>query len=135
MWRRNFGFVPRDLLATARDEFRTNKFYDCLQKCDRLTSVYGDLPEGKEAQVAGRGYPRYPERLAVACDQMNQRTASMYLTLAESWVKKGQSAEALARHEKVATLAPNSRLSDIATAEMTRSRSTSGTAATGGQKP
>lgn len=125
----------RDLLAAAREEFRTNKFYDCLQKCDRLTGVYGDLPEGKEARSLAEDIRGNPERLAVACDQMNQRTATMYLTLAESWVKKGQSAEALACYEKVAKLTPNSRLSDIATAEMTKLRATSGTATTGGQKP
>src|SRR5262245_39447253 len=39
----------RDLLAVARDEFRTNKFYDCLQKCDQLATAYPGLSEAKEA--------------------------------------------------------------------------------------
>ena len=34
------------------------------------------------------------ERLAAACEQMNDRTAAMYLALAESWSKKGQDKEA-----------------------------------------
>ena len=37
---------------------------------------------------------------------MNQRTAAMYLTLAESWSKKGQPAEAMACLEKVTKLSP-----------------------------
>ena len=127
--------TARDLLATAREEFRASKFYDCLQRCERLMAVYGDLPEGKEAKSLSEDIRSNPERLAAACDQMNQRTASMYMTLAESWVKKGQPVEALACYEKVAKLSPGSRLADLAAAEMTRLRSTSGTAVTGGVKP
>ena len=125
----------RDLLAAARDEFRTGKFYDCLQKCERLTTIYGDLPEGREAKSLDENIRGNTERLAVACDQMNQRTASLYLTLAEAWVKRGEPVEAVACYEKVAKLIPNSRFADIATAELIRLRSTSGTAATGGVKP
>jgi len=125
----------RDLLARAREDFRTDKFYDCLQRCDRLTGSYGDLPEGKEAKSLAEEIRGNPDRLAMACDQMNERTASMYLTLAEAWVKKGQPVEALACYEKVARLTPNSRLADIASAEMTKLRATSGTAVTGGMKP
>jgi uncharacterized protein YyaL (SSP411 family) len=125
----------RDLLARAREDFRTDKFYDCLQRCDRLMSVYGDLPEGKEAKSLAEDIRGNPDRLTIACDQMNERTASMYLTLAESWVKKGQPVEALACYERVARMTPNSRLADIATAEMTKLRATSGTTATGGVKP
>ena len=76
-----------------------------------------------------------PERLAAMCEQMNERTATMYMTLAEAWVKKGQAAEAIACFEKVARLCPNTRQADIALAEVTRIRTSGKTVPTGGMKP
>src|SRR5438445_621142 len=44
----------RELLAQARDEFRTQQFYGCLEKCELIAANYPDLPEGLEAsQLAG----------------------------------------------------------------------------------
>jgi tetratricopeptide (TPR) repeat protein len=125
----------RDLLATAREEFRTNKFYDCLQKCDQIAVAYAGLPEAKEAAALAADIKGNPERLAAVCEQMNQRTAGMYLTLAESWAKKGQLAEAIACYEKVAKLCPNTRQAEIATAQIAKLRANGGTSTTGGIKP
>jgi len=127
--------AARDLLAAAREEFRSGRYCDCLEKCDQLASVYSDLAEGKEAAGLAAEIKGNPERLAAVCDQMNQRTATMYLTLAESWAKKGQPAEAIACLEKVAKLCPNSRQADIAQGQLTKLRANGGTAATGGIKP
>ena len=59
-----------------------------------------------------------PERLAVACDQMNDKAAAMNLALAEAWMKKGQEKEALACLEKVVKLSPNSPYAMQAQARM-----------------
>jgi len=112
----------RDLLAQAREEFRAGRFHDCLQKCEQLAAAYGELPEGKEAKALGEDIRGNPERLAIACDEMNQRTAAMYLTLAEAWARKGQTAEAIASYQKAASLLPESRVADVATAELVKLR-------------
>lgn len=125
----------RDLLAAAREEFRTSKFHDCLQTCEQLASVYADLPEGKEAKALGDDIRGNPERLSIACEQMNERAAAMYLTLAESWARKGKAAEAIASYQKAARLTPNSRAADIAAAEIVKLRAAGGAALTGGMKP
>lgn len=125
----------RDLLAEARDDFRSSHFYDCLQKCERLSSTFGDMPEGNEARSLAEDIRGNPERLSVACEQMNQRTATLYMTLAESWTKKGQPVEALACYEKVTRLSPNSRLAGIATAEITKLRANGATSPAGLQRP
>ena len=114
--------AARDLLAAAKEELRTSKFYDCLQKCEQLATAYAELPEAKEAAAISAEINGNPERLAAACDQMNQRTVAMYLTLAEAWAKKGQTAEAIACYERVSKLSPNSRQADIAFAQMTKLR-------------
>ena len=53
---------------------------------------------------------------------MNERTAAMYMTLAEAWSKKGQLVEAVACYEKVAKLCPNTRQGDVALAQMSKLR-------------
>ena len=52
---------------------------------------------------------RIPDLMARACDAQSQRTGAMYLSLAEAWVKKGQSAQAQACLEKAIQAAPGSR--------------------------
>ena len=125
----------RDLLAAAREEFRADRFYDCLQRCDQLAAAYPDLSEAKEAAALAADIRGNPERLALVCDQMNQRTAAMYMTLAESWVKKGQGAEAVACYEKVAKLCPNTRQAEIATAQINHLRANGATSPAGLVKP
>jgi thioredoxin-like negative regulator of GroEL len=110
----------RDLLAMAKEEFRRGRYHDCLQRCEQLSTGYPDRTEAKEAGTLAAEIKDNPERLAAACEQMNEKTAAMYLTLADSWVKKGQNAEATACLEKVMKLAPNSRQAEFAQARLTK---------------
>src|SRR5204863_7771642 len=80
----------RELLAQARDDYRTQQFLGCLERCEVLAAGYADLPEGAEAQQLANEIKENPEFLARACDSLNMRMGVMYLTLAESWEKKGQ---------------------------------------------
>jgi tetratricopeptide (TPR) repeat protein len=115
--------IARDLLAVARDDFRAGRLYDCIQKCEQIATGYAELPEAKHADAMLTDIKGNPERLAKACEQMNERTAAMYMALADSWTKKGQPAEAVACLRKVMALCPNSRHSDLAQAELVRLQS------------
>ncbi|HEY1187715.1 MAG TPA: thioredoxin family protein [Gemmata sp.] len=112
--------VARDLLAVARDDFRAGRLYDCMQKCEQLALAYSELPEAKAAGALLNDIKGNPERLAKACEQMNDRTAAMYMALADSWAQKGQSAEAVSCLKKVMALCPNTRHADLAQAELTK---------------
>ena len=83
-----------DLLAAAREAFRAKRYADCLDACDRLAAGFADLPEGKEGETLAARVTGDPVRLAAACEQMAERTANLYLTLADTWEKKGQPQEA-----------------------------------------
>jgi thioredoxin-like negative regulator of GroEL len=107
-----------DLLAVARDDFRAGRLYDCIQKCEQLSTAYSELPEAKDAKALLADIKSNPERLAKACEQMNDRTAAMYFALAESWAKKGQDTEAAACLKKVMALCPNTKHADLAQAEL-----------------
>jgi hypothetical protein len=51
---------------------------------------------------------------------MNERTATMYLSLADSWSRKGQPTEAAICLKKVMILCPNTRHSDQAQIELVK---------------
>ena len=125
----------RDMLAVARDDFRAGRLYDCIQKCEQLATAYSELPEAKDANALLADIKGNPERLAKACEQMNDRTAAMYFALAESWSKKGQDAEAAACLKKVMALCPNTRHADLAQAELTKLQAKTPAIPTGLTKP
>jgi thioredoxin-like negative regulator of GroEL len=102
---------PRDLLASAREAFQAKRYADVLDACGRL----GDSPEAEAlaAQVTGD-----PEKLAAAIEQRNERTAALYLTLAETWEKKGQPKEARECLEKASKLCPSGKPGEQARAKL-----------------
>ena len=108
----------RDLLAQGKEEFRAGKYYDCLQRCEHLAAAYADRPEAKEGAALAAEVNNNPDRLAAACEQMNDKTAAMYLALADTWAKKGQHREATACLEKVMKLSPNSGHANLAQARL-----------------
>ena len=83
--------------------------YDCIQKCEQIATAYVELPEARDAEALITDIKGNPERLAKACEQMNERTATMYMALAETWTKKGQAAEAAACLKKVMALCARTR--------------------------
>jgi thioredoxin-like negative regulator of GroEL len=127
--------LARDLLATAREDFRLGRMYDCMQKCEQLTTGYAELAEVRDATAILADIKNNPERLAKACEQMNDRTAAMYLALADSWTKKGQNAEAAECLKKVIALCPNTKQADIAHAELTKIQGKTPAIPTGLTKP
>lgn len=125
----------RDLLALAKEEFRTGRYYECLQRCELLSAGFADRPENKEGTALAAEIKSHPDRLAAACEQMNEKTAAMYLALAESWTKKGQDKEATACLEKVMKLCPNSRHAELARAQLTKLQGRDPASPAGFKKP
>lgn len=139
--RRNTEFAAarirraQDLLSLARSEFKLTKYHLCLQHCDELTTLFPDSPESREAASLSLEIQTDPERLAIADAQLRERTAAMQLALAESWARKGQSAEAAACLERVVKLCPVSRLADEAKARLASLGNAAEAYPTGFRKP
>jgi tetratricopeptide (TPR) repeat protein len=104
----------RDLLAQAREDFRTKQFVGCLNRCDTLCSTYADLPEGSEAQQIAAEIKSNPEYLQKACDSLNTQLGVLYLTMAETWIKKGQPQQAVACLERLIQTMPGTRHAETA---------------------
>ena len=100
--------LVRDLLATAREEFRLNRFAECLELCERITADFAHTPEVRDAAALSDQIKNDPDRLMAVVERQQERTATLYLALADTWTKKGQAKEAAACLEKVLTLCPNS---------------------------
>jgi tetratricopeptide (TPR) repeat protein len=103
-----------DLLAQAREDYRTQQFLCCLDRCEVLIAQYTDLPEGAEAAQLTSDIKSNAEWAKLACDQMSDRLGVLYLALADTCLKKGQPQQAVHYLERVVQNFPASRHAEAA---------------------
>jgi thioredoxin-like negative regulator of GroEL len=108
------GRAARELLDQARDDYRRQKYLSCLDRCENLIANYADSAEIAEANKLVAEIKTNPEWTKQACEQMGERLSTLYLTLAETWLKKGQPQQAVFYLERVVQTFPNTRNADIA---------------------
>ncbi len=96
----------RDLLAQAREDFRTQQYLCCLDRCEALSSQFADLPEGAEAARLSADIKSNGEWAKMAADQMSDRLGVLYLALADACLKKGQPQQAAFYLERVVQNVP-----------------------------
>jgi tetratricopeptide (TPR) repeat protein len=108
------GRAARELLEQAREDHRKKLFLSCLERCDDLTAHYADSEEAAEAARLAAEIKANPEWTKQACDQMGERLGALYLTLAESFLKKGQPQQAVFYLERVVQTFPNTHNADLA---------------------
>jgi TolA-binding protein len=104
----------RELLAQAREDYRTQQYLCCLDRCEVLAANYGDLPEGIEAVQMGAEIKNNPEWMRKACDDLSDRLSMLLLARAETCLVKGQQAEAVRCLERVIQGFPGSRQAETA---------------------
>ncbi len=104
----------RELLAQAREEYRTQQYLTCLNRCEVLQASFPDLPEGAEAvQLAGE-IKNNPEWMRLACETLSDQLGVLYLSLAETWLKRGQPQQAVICLERVVQTLPGTRQAEAA---------------------
>jgi len=108
------GQRARELLAQAREDYRTQQYLCCIDRCELLASTYGDLPEGAEASQLVAEIKNNPEWMQQACEGLSDRLGGLYLSLAETWLKKGQPNQAILCLEKVIHSLPGTRQAEAA---------------------
>jgi thioredoxin-related protein len=112
----------RELLAQAKEDFRGKLYLICLDRCETLASGYGDMPEGAEAMQLAAEIKGNPELLQSACDSLTERLSGMYLSLAETWLRKGQPKQAATFLERVCSTFPGSRQAEVAQIRLSQIR-------------
>ncbi|HBI43608.1 MAG TPA: hypothetical protein DDY78_12280 [Planctomycetales bacterium] len=103
-----------DMLAQAREDYRTQQFLCCLDRCEVLIAQYADLPEGAEAAQLTSDIKSNAEWAKLACEQLSDRLGVLYLALADTCLKKGQPQQAVYYLERVARNFPTSRHAETA---------------------
>jgi thioredoxin-like negative regulator of GroEL len=119
----------RELLAQAREDYRTQQFLCCIDRCEVLAASYGDLPEGEEARLLSAEIKNNPAWMQTACESLSERLGSLYLALAETWLKKGQTQQATQCLEHIVKSFPNTRQAEVAQLRLGRIQSPTATPA------
>jgi thioredoxin-related protein len=114
------GQRARELLAQAREDFRTEQWLCCLDRCDLLVGTFGDLAEAADALQMATSIRSNPDWMQKACDGMSVRLGEMYLGLAETWLQKGQPQQAMLCLERVIRTFPGSRQAEAAQYRLTQ---------------
>src|SRR5262249_3311609 len=104
----------RELLSQAREDYRAQQYLGCIDRCETLVSTYIDLPESAEAAQLLAEVKNNPEWLRLACDSLSERLGNLYLSLAESWLARGQTQQAISYLERVVQTAPGTRAAQTA---------------------
>jgi thioredoxin-related protein len=104
----------RELLAQAREDYRTQQFLCCLDRCEILAANFADLPEGTEAVQLAAEIKNNPDWMQTACDNLTDRLGLLYLAMAETWVRKGQPQQAAQCLERVIQACPGTRQAEAA---------------------
>ncbi len=108
----------RELLAQAREDFRTRQFLTCFERCESITSMHADAPEAAEAGHMLKEMKANPEWMQQACDALSERLGSLYLSLADACAAKGQNQQAMGYLERVLQAAPGTRSAESAKARL-----------------
>src|SRR5262249_42268999 len=104
----------RELLGQAREDYRTQQYLCCLERCEVLATNYPDLSEGVQAIQLASEIKGNPEWMRQACDTLSERLGVLYLSLAETWLKKGQPQQAMNCLERVIQTLPGTRQAEAA---------------------
>ncbi len=104
----------RELLAQAKEDYRTQQYLCCMERCESLASHYSELPEGSEAIQLANEIKNNPEWMRQACDSLGERLGLLYLSLAEALVKKGQAQQAIQCLERIVQTLPGTRQAEMA---------------------
>ncbi|HLJ95540.1 MAG TPA: DUF255 domain-containing protein [Gemmataceae bacterium] len=104
----------RDLLAQAREDYRTQQYLCCLDRCERLATSYADLPEGGEGIQLAAEIKNNPEWLQQACESLSDRLGGLYLALAETCIKNNQTLHAARHLEHVLQTFPGTPQAEMA---------------------
>jgi tetratricopeptide (TPR) repeat protein len=96
----------RELLAQAREDYRTQQYLCCLDRCDALSRNYADLPEGAEAVQLAAEIKNNTAWMQQACESLGERLGGLYLSMAETYIQKGQPQLAMNYLERVTVLLP-----------------------------
>lgn len=125
----------RDLLAQAKEALKAEKYHTCLELAELLERSYADTEAGRQGAILADEIRNNPERMTRACNAVNERLASMYLVLAETYLKKGDKETATVYLLRATSVAPGSSAASDASVRLTSITGKTPAVSTGFTKP
>lgn len=102
------------MLAQAEEEFRTEQFISCLIRCKIIAATFPDLEESMAARKLAVQLKSDPERVQLTCDQMASTLCELYMDLAVSWAKQGNTQKATPYLQWIVQSCPNTPQAEMA---------------------
>lgn len=118
------GKRVKELLAQAQDFYKTKDYVPCLDRCEVILANYGDLAEGQQAFLLASEIKNNPEWLQAAADVMTDRLGNVWLSLADSYLKRGDVTRARFYLENVLRAFPGSRMAESAQIRLSQLQTT-----------
>ena len=106
--------LAKDVLALIRQDYKSSNYLSCLDRYDYMTATFAEAMETQEAGIIIAEIKSNPEWMKAACEQMGEKLASLYLSLADSWTKKGQPQQAIYYLEKTIQTFPGTKYAESA---------------------
>ncbi len=104
----------RELLTQAQAFYKSNDYIPCLDRCEIILANFGDLPEGESAFLLASKIKNNPEWLQNAADVMADRLGGMWMTLAETYLKRAEVSRAQITLNRVIQAFPGTRVAESA---------------------
>lgn len=104
----------QDLLTQAKEYYKNRDYFLSLDRCEALVNGYPDLSEGQEGAQLANEIKNNPDLLQNACDSLSDRLGNLYLSLADSLLKKGQRQQAMNYLQRVISAFPGTRQAESA---------------------
>jgi thioredoxin-related protein len=109
-----------NLLKHANEDLSAGRYLQALENSQTLAAHYRDLPAGKEGERLVKEIKNNPERMKVVAEEMTDRLAEVWSSLAQTHLAKGENELAMSYFDKVVKLNPSSAAAASAQAHLTQ---------------
>jgi tetratricopeptide (TPR) repeat protein len=106
--------LAKEVLALIKQDYKSSNFLSCLDRYEYMTATFTEAMETQEAGIIIAEIKSNPEWMKTACEQMGDKLANLYLSLADSWTKKGQPQQAIYYLEKTLQTFPGTKYAESA---------------------
>ncbi len=112
------GSGAKELLTLAQAAYKAERYGECMERAEAAAAAAPNTPDAEAATALVASVKADPDKLSRAGEQLDDKFAAAYLSMAETWEAKGRSKEAMGYFEKAVQVAPASKAADQARARM-----------------
>ena len=108
----------KELLAQAQAAYKGERYAECLERAEAVVNSFPNTPDAETAGGLVAAVRNDPDKLSKVGEQLDDKFASAYLSLGETWESRGKMKEAMGYFEKVIQVAPMSKAAEVARLRM-----------------